>query len=85
MKRLTNKTRGLILAGALALSVLALAACGGGDSTNAAPQHRKSRHRFGFGQLTELDVGRSFLRAVTSGRQRFRCHSRIGNLGEWPR
>ncbi len=37
MKRLITKSRGLILAGALGLSVLGLAACGSGDSTNAAP------------------------------------------------
>ena len=36
MTGLITKSRGLILAGALGLSVLALAACGGGDSTNAA-------------------------------------------------
>lgn len=37
MKRLITKSRGLILAGALGLSVLGLAACGSGDSTNPAP------------------------------------------------
>ena len=37
MKRLFAKSRVLILAGALGLSVLALAACGGGDATSAAP------------------------------------------------
>lgn len=37
MKRLITKSRGLILAGALGLSVLVLAACGNGDSTDDAP------------------------------------------------
>ena len=36
MTGLITKSKGLILAGALGLSVLALAACGGGDSTNTA-------------------------------------------------
>jgi len=37
MKRLITKFRGFILAGVLGLSVLALAACGSGDATSAAP------------------------------------------------
>ena len=37
MKRLITKARVLILAGVLGLSVLALAACGGGNPTTAAP------------------------------------------------
>lgn len=67
MKRLTNKTRGLILAGALALSVLALAACGGGDSTNAAPNTGNQGTASGLASLLNSTSGAAFYEQLLQG------------------
>ena len=57
MKGLLTKSRGLLLAGALGLSVLALAACSGGDSTSAAPNAGNQATASGLANLLNSTSG----------------------------
>jgi hypothetical protein len=57
MRGTITKWSGLVLAGALALSVLALAACGGGDSTNSAPNGGNQAGASGLANLLNSTSG----------------------------
>lgn len=67
MKRLINKARGLILAGALGLSVLALAACVGGDSTNPAPNGASQGTASGLANLLNSTSGAAVYEQLLQG------------------
>ena len=67
MKRLITKSRGFILAGALGLSVLALAACGGGDSTNAAPNTGGQGTASGLANLLNSTSGAAVYEQLLQG------------------
>ena len=67
MKRLINKARGLILAGALGLSVLALAACAGGDSTSPAPNGVSQGTASGLANLLNSTSGAAVYEQLLQG------------------
>jgi len=67
MRRLIAKSRVLILAGALGLSVLALAACGGGDATSAAPNTGAQGSASGLANLLNSPSGAAVFEQLLQG------------------
>ena len=67
MKRLITKSRGFILAGALGLSVLALAACGSVDSTNPAPNTGSQGSASGLANLLNSTSGAAVYEQLLQG------------------
>lgn len=67
MRGTITKWSGLILAGALALSVLALAACGGGDSTNSLPNGGNQAGALGLANLLNSTSGAAVYEQLLQG------------------